>query len=152
MASSFSLLTTVDATLATRAARGQTRGTWLPEVKRRTIWCTVLVVARLIGLVLPGTMIGGELRAQIPAETTPERPLSCKLGVVLSGGGARGIAHLGVLEVLEEHGVRPDCIVGASMGAVIGSSGSGRAYALGSPRMACAPRAAYSATQWRIAC
>ncbi len=121
MASSFSLLTTVDATLATRAARGQTRGTWLPEVKRRTIWCTVLVVARLIGLVLPGTMIGGELRAQIPAETTPERPLSCKLGVVLSGGGARGIAHLGVLEVLEEHGVRPDCIVGASMGAVIGS-------------------------------
>jgi len=43
-----------------------------------------------------------------------------RLGLVLSGGGARGIAHVGVLKALEEQGVRPDCIAGTSMGALIG--------------------------------
>ena len=46
---------------------------------------------------------------------------SCELGLVLSGGGARGAAHVGVLEVLEANGIRPDCITGASMGAIVGS-------------------------------
>ncbi len=46
-----------------------------------------------------------------------ERP---KIGLVLSGGGARGVAHLGVIEVLEEHGIPIDFIVGASMGSLIG--------------------------------
>ena len=44
-----------------------------------------------------------------------------KLGYALSGGGARGFAHLGVLKVLEEHGIQPDYICGTSMGAVIGA-------------------------------
>jgi NTE family protein len=39
---------------------------------------------------------------------------------VLSGGGARGAAHIGLLQVLEEHRVAIDCIAGTSMGAVIG--------------------------------
>ncbi|MEM9050772.1 MAG: patatin-like phospholipase family protein [Bacteroidota bacterium] len=43
-----------------------------------------------------------------------------KLGVVLSGGGAKGIAHVGVLKVMEEAGLRPDFIAGTSMGAVVG--------------------------------
>lgn len=45
----------------------------------------------------------------------------CEFGLVLSGGGARGIAHIGVLEVFEEHGIVPDCIAGASMGSIVGS-------------------------------
>ncbi|MGC8721862.1 MAG: patatin-like phospholipase family protein [Caldisericaceae bacterium] len=43
-----------------------------------------------------------------------------KVGLVLSGGGARGIAHIGVLKVLEKEGLFPDIIVGASMGSIIG--------------------------------
>lgn len=43
-----------------------------------------------------------------------------RLGLVLSGGGARGLAHIGVLRALEELGVSPDVITGTSMGAVIG--------------------------------
>jgi predicted acylesterase/phospholipase RssA len=43
-----------------------------------------------------------------------------KAGLVLSGGGARGLAHIGVLKVLEKHGLIPDLIVGASMGGIIG--------------------------------
>ena len=43
-----------------------------------------------------------------------------KIGLVLSGGGAKGFAHIGVLKVLEEAGVKIDYIGGTSMGAVIG--------------------------------
>ena len=43
-----------------------------------------------------------------------------KVGLVLSGGGAKGFAHIGVIKVLEEAGVRVDYIAGTSMGAVIG--------------------------------
>jgi len=48
-----------------------------------------------------------------------ERP---KIGLALSGGGARGAAHIGVLKVLEELRVPVDCIAGTSMGSVIGGS------------------------------
>ncbi len=41
-------------------------------------------------------------------------------GVALSGGGARGFAHLGFLKALQEEGLEPDMITGTSMGAVIG--------------------------------
>ncbi len=43
-----------------------------------------------------------------------------KIGLVLSGGGAKGMAHIGVLKVLEEVGIIPDYITGTSMGAVVG--------------------------------
>ncbi|MFV5690626.1 patatin-like phospholipase family protein [Flavobacterium sp. LT1R49] len=43
-----------------------------------------------------------------------------KIGLVLSGGGAKGFAHIGVLKVLEEAGIKIDYIGGTSMGAVVG--------------------------------
>jgi NTE family protein len=44
-----------------------------------------------------------------------------KTGLVLSGGGARGIAHIGILKALEESGIKPDIITGTSSGAIIGA-------------------------------
>ncbi|QED38565.1 patatin [Antarcticibacterium arcticum] len=44
-----------------------------------------------------------------------------KVGVVLSGGGAKGLAHIGALKVLEEAGVKIDYIAGTSMGAIVGA-------------------------------
>ncbi len=44
-----------------------------------------------------------------------------KVGYALSGGGARGFAHIGILRVLEEEGIRPDYIAGTSSGAMIGA-------------------------------
>ncbi len=44
-----------------------------------------------------------------------------KTGIVLSGGGARGFAHLGVIEALNEVGIYPDVISGTSAGAIAGS-------------------------------
>ncbi len=46
-----------------------------------------------------------------------ERP---KIGLVLSGGGAKGFAHIGVLEVLEKEGIPIDYIVGTSIGSIMG--------------------------------
>ncbi len=47
----------------------------------------------------------------------PDRP---KIALVLSGGGAKGFAHIGVLKVLEEEGIPIDLIVGTSMGSLVG--------------------------------
>ena len=43
-----------------------------------------------------------------------------KIGLALGGGGARGLAHIGVLAVLEREGINPLCITGSSIGAIVG--------------------------------
>jgi len=58
----------------------------------------------------------------------PPRPL--RIGLALGGGAARGFAHIGVIQVLEENGIRPDLVVGTSAGSLVaamyasGKSGS----------------------------
>lgn len=44
-----------------------------------------------------------------------------KIGLALSGGGARGFAHVGALQALEEYGLKPDIIAGTSAGSIVGS-------------------------------
>ncbi|WP_279601178.1 patatin-like phospholipase family protein [Methylobacterium sp. E-045] len=51
------------------------------------------------------------------AEQPPPRP---RIGLALGGGSARGWAHIGVIEVLEEAGIHPDMVAGCSIGAVVG--------------------------------
>jgi NTE family protein len=53
-------------------------------------------------------------------EAPVQAPTQTRLGLVLSGGGARGIAHVGVLKVLEREHVPVDLVAGTSMGAIIG--------------------------------
>jgi NTE family protein len=69
-------------------------------------------------------------RAQVlAAESAPKPPgTGLRIGLALSGGGARGLAHIGVLKVLEELRVPVHCVTGASIGAIVGG-----AYASGSP-------------------
>ena len=62
---------------------------------------------RLIGIVLFFCLIIQALSAQ-------------KVGLVLSGGGAKGIAHIGVIQALEENGIPIDYIAGTSIGAIVG--------------------------------
>lgn len=63
-----------------------------------------------------------------PTDRDPTTSLSVppRIGLALGGGGARGIAHVIVLEVLDEMGIRPSIVAGTSIGALIGS-----AYAAG---------------------
>lgn len=44
-----------------------------------------------------------------------------KVGLVLSGGGAKGLTHIGIIRALEENGIPIDYIAGTSMGAIVGS-------------------------------
>lgn len=60
------------------------------------------------------------IASPMPSAATP------RLAVVLGGGGLRGYAHIGVLQALDEAGLRPDLVVGTSIGAIVGA-----AYAAG---------------------
>ncbi|MHB9096450.1 MAG: patatin-like phospholipase family protein [Syntrophales bacterium] len=68
----------------------------------------MVLAALLISLVFP--VLSG-------ATDTPPRP---RIGLVLSGGGARGAAHIGILKILEELRIPVDVITGTSMGAIVG--------------------------------
>jgi NTE family protein len=52
-----------------------------------------------------------------PAIKPPPRPP--RIGLALGGGAARGFAHIGVIQVLEENGIRPDLVVGTSAGSLV---------------------------------
>ncbi|MDX9773218.1 MAG: patatin-like phospholipase family protein [Bacteroidales bacterium] len=80
------------------------------QTVRLSIMLTIIVI----------WLIPSPLNAQ---EDLPSRP---KLGLALSGGGAKGLAHIGVIKVMEESGLRPDYITGVSMGSIIGGM-----YAMG---------------------
>ncbi|MCB4807521.1 patatin-like phospholipase family protein [Tamlana sp. 62-3] len=59
------------------------------------------------------------ISAKAQIENTPKT--APKVGLVLSGGGAKGLAHIGVLKVIDSLGVKVDYVAGTSMGAIIGS-------------------------------
>lgn len=79
------------------------------------------LVAMFMALVLGASSIS----ASLAAAAEQARP---RVGLVLSGGGARGAAHVGVLKVLDEMRIPIDAIAGTSMGAVVGGM-----YASGMP-------------------
>ena len=60
--------------------------------------------------------------------STPATPAAPRIGLALSGGGARGIAHVGVLKVLEEMRIPISCVTGTSMGSIVGGT-----FAAGTP-------------------
>ncbi len=78
------------------------------------------IVMVLITIII-SVFFSGHLWAQESSVT--ERP---SVALVLEGGGALGFAHIGVIKVIEEHGIPIDLIVGTSMGAAVGGF-----YALG---------------------
>ncbi len=86
----------------------------------------------LLALCLLGATAAAAFAQSAPSDPTPAAtaavPSRPKIALVLSGGGARGGAHIGVLKVLEELHVPIDMIVGTSAGSIVGA-----AYATGMP-------------------
>jgi len=76
----------------------------------------LLLSCALFALPVAASEVGYE---SAPPFESSQRP---KIGLVLSGGGALGFAHIGVLKVLEELRVPIDCVVGTSMGALVGGT------------------------------
>ena len=80
----------------------------------------------VFSLLLAALLLGA---CQVAEEVPPERRPSFdsarigrpNIALVLGGGGPRGFAHVGVLKVLEEAGIKPDLIVGASVGSMVGA-------------------------------
>ncbi len=78
------------------------------------------------GEAVPGSAVAAQTTAlpagdRAPAAAPdPARPSRPRIALALSGGGARGLAQVGVLEVFEEEGIPIDAIAGSSMGAVVG--------------------------------
>ena len=73
----------------------------------------------LCGLVQAQDKPEGEV---VFAQVQSEYPAKKTIALVLGGGGARGAAHIGVLEVLEQEHIPIDCLVGTSMGALVAGS------------------------------
>ena len=92
----------------------------LPAPARRLNWLSLALFALATGASAPGTARGADAchaRADATVGGAGGRPA---IGLVLSGGGARGYAHLGVLQVLEANRIPIDCVAATSMGAVVG--------------------------------
>ena len=86
----------------------------MPPLSRRHRPLPALLAAAALSFTLLQT-------AALAAEgaATPQRP---RIGLALSGGGARGLAHVGVLKVLDELHVPVDCVTGTSMGSIVGGA------------------------------
>ena len=82
------------------------RTSWLAKVAKSALR---LLAARIVLALFAALPL-------VPADAA-ERP---RIGLVLGGGGAAGVAHVGVIQALEELGIRPDVITGTSMGAIVG--------------------------------
>ncbi len=94
----------------------------LPVQRPSSHRATLALCAALAFWLAAGSLPASAQSAE-PAHSQARRPKIC---LVLSGGGARGAAHVGVLKVLEEYRVPIDCIAATSMGALVGA-----AYATG---------------------
>ncbi len=107
------LLDTITAPLAARRTvrSGTARpGIWLSV----SFWLLVLVLAGCASPAPPAYRVEAP-----PAPPPPVVKPAPRIGLALGGGAARGFAHVGVIQVLEEAGIRPSVVVGTSAGSVV---------------------------------
>ena len=79
-----------------------------------------LVQYALMGL-LGFSLIGCDKITKTPPHTTTIKAREPVIAIALGGGGAKGFAHIGVLKVLESHGIKPKIVTGTSAGSFVGS-------------------------------
>ena len=78
------------------------------RLKRQKFNCLIWVMRKILLVFITLWLIVPAIYAQ-------------KVGLVLSGGGAKGLTHIGIIRALEENNIPIDYITGTSMGAIIGS-------------------------------
>jgi NTE family protein len=85
--------------------------------ERRLGW----MFAAVLGLMLAGcqTAPPAPRPSEPGASAPPVAPKPPRIGLALGGGAARGFAHIGVIQVLEEAGIKPDLVVGTSAGSLV---------------------------------
>lgn len=93
-----------------------------PAQRDITVLRPPVLVAALFAAMMTITTTSTAAAVATPPEVVTTADPRPRIGLVLSGGGARGIAHIGVLHVLERLRVPVDFVVGTSMGAVVGGA------------------------------
>ena len=78
--------------------------------------CSVLPPATTVDT---GATTEAEVRPTAPPPVVQPPQRAPRLGLALGGGAARGFAHVGVIQVLEQAGIRPDLVVGTSAGSLV---------------------------------
>jgi NTE family protein len=81
-------------------------------------WIKCLVM----GMVIAATLAGCSIAPQVPEPVSPPQPVAKRpprVGLALGGGAARGFAHVGVIQVLEEAGIKPTLVAGTSAGSLV---------------------------------
>ncbi|MBP6357611.1 MAG: patatin-like phospholipase family protein, partial [Burkholderiaceae bacterium] len=82
------------------------------------IWITSLALALVLaGCAGPPARTPEPPPVPVPVPVVQKKPP--RLGLALGGGAARGFAHVGVIQVLEEAGIKPDLVVGTSAGSLV---------------------------------
>ncbi|MEB6565135.1 patatin-like phospholipase family protein [Acinetobacter towneri] len=71
--------------------------------------------------VLALSLTGCDKTTKTPPSTTPIQAREPVIALALGGGGAKGFAHIGVIKVLESHGIKPKIVTGTSAGSFVGS-------------------------------
>lgn len=84
------------------------------RVSRTYVRCGAAAGVFVLALFATAPAFAQDAQATAPPQHRP------KLALVLSGGGAMGIAHVGAIQELERLGIRPDLVVGTSMGSIVG--------------------------------
>ena len=90
----------------------------LQDMKKIVMILAAMLMSSVVGAHEDSKAVSESQVASVSdVQAKPKRP---KVAVVLSGGGAKGVAHVGVLKVLEEAGIPIDIITGTSMGSIVG--------------------------------
>ena len=88
--------------------------TVFPQRFRQFGLAAILMVLAACTTVKPPEVV---VQPEVPQVPAPKKVP--KLGLALGGGAARGFAHIGVIQVLEENGIKPDLVVGTSAGSLV---------------------------------
>ncbi|CAH0355562.1 hypothetical protein AQB9606_04276 [Aquabacterium sp. CECT 9606] len=84
---------------------------------KRVLCATLIVALAACGSTPPAP--APEVKAPVLAPVVKPAAKPPRIGLALGGGAARGFAHIGVLQVLEEQGIKPDLVVGTSAGSLV---------------------------------
>lgn len=87
----------------------------------KRLCAAICVISAAFGVNATGSSAMPDSVIRTPHNDSIARPDRQTVGLVLSGGGAKGIAHVGVIKALEENSIPIDYVTGTSMGAIVGS-------------------------------
>ena len=89
------------------------------QSRRRLLLATLGVAALLAACQTPPPMVAVKPTEPLPVVKPVVPPRPPRIGLALGGGAARGFAHIGVIQVLEEAGIKPQLVVGTSAGSLV---------------------------------